>query len=274
MSILLKHNINTNSKLYKLKKKEEKKAEKIRAIIRNNIKYSELLNNYSDLTGQYDEDNGFLWEEDVDTIQYYGLECNGGATRYVIIDKDKNTKYILKNNYSSMMIYNDDDQCMDYENYENDYCEDEIKLRDDILAAYPLLAPLFLSLIPCGDAYIQEKAVSLVDSEKYNEYQSTKFLDGLKNDNEFFAIMEQAEPVRYNKYLEEGHTDVELAEYTLGYNFCWYYDVYKFYGKKIFICLMEVIDEFSLTDLRDANIGFSKINGRPVLMDYVGYHED
>ena len=60
-----------------------------------------------------------------------------------------------------------------------------------------------------------------------------------------------------------------------GFNECfnrvWLSDALDYFGEKIFYGLLSFLDDYSIGDLHDANIGY--IGMRPVLVDYSSFND-
>lgn len=61
----------------------------------------------------------------------------------------------------------------------------------------------------------------------------------------------------------EGHVEC--------FNSTWLSDALDFFGEKVFYNLLSFIDDFDISDLHDANIGY--IGMRPVLVDYSSFND-
>lgn len=100
----------------------------------------------------------------------------------------------------------------------------------------------YLGTIDQTPVYYQEKCVSL--REAYPDHDSVEYCQKRKRGNSLFGEIDIYEPV-------------------------WLADFVERYGEAELHRLCAFLDKYSISDLRDCNIGY--LNGAPILFDYSGY---
>ena len=65
----------------------------------------------------------------------------------------------------------------------------------------------------------------------------------------------------------------EQKDWILNFQDEWILDVVDLYGEQILFNLFNFLDQYNINDLHSSNYGYSTIDGRPVLIDFSGFHD-
>lgn len=178
-----------------------------------------------------------------------------GASKFVCIPKDK--EYVIKLPFNSVLEEDSDEEEIvkfigasgDITDNLWDYCAREVFLYEaarsnKIAFAFPETE--YVGLINGWPIYVQEVCKTLYEKE------NTKF-PTVAEENQVMSFLASK-----NKYSTINDSWITM--------FCLQY------GEEKTIELLDFIKFYEINDLHSSNIGFSAIDGRPVIVDFSGFY--
>ena len=184
-----------------------------------------------------------------------------GASKLVCVPKDK--KYVIKLPFNAVLDEGSDEEGFDADEIVRligasgdiedalwDYCAREVFLyeaarSDEIAFAFPETE--YVGLINGWPVYVQEICKTLYEKENTKfptEAEENKVISFLASKNKYSTI-----------------NDAWITMFCLQY------------GEEKTIELLDFIKFYKINDLHSSNIGFSAIDGRPVIVDFSGFYK-
>jgi len=224
----------------------------------------------------YDTDEGGNFGDIEEELSNYGLNASPaqGATRLVIMPEELDV--VIKIGAAGVLCCNyTEDEDEEYESKEDwrgcrsaNYCEDEINAYREIKHNYSAALPFFLPILTIVHGthtyYIQQR----IDTT----YNNTEYAD----DEELVKLYKMREPsykskdVVRHKMTNSRYDEIRLAPRWLAAG-------YEMYGADALnaLCSYLIKTESGISanaDFHYSNFGY--VDGRPVIFDYAGFHED
>ena len=192
----------------------------------------------------------------------YNLEVFHGASKIVFTDLSKTKVYKIAYTHSLEVNYD----CSDIENlidwsdysyeYKYDYCAKEANHYEE--ACEEGIKDIFAKSVYCCtinglDVYEQEKIDRTGIESEDNSYCSEKRYERLS------TLYNRK--MRYRPYSFSLNTDIMVR-------------FLDYYGYDFILKVFDFCKDNHINDISNWNVGFSRVDKRPIIFDYSGYFED